>query len=142
MSRHLGEDWLLPTLDEFNRRWFTAGAITIQACGACGELQHPPEEVCGSCQSWDLGWRECAGEGRIESFAVVAHPLRPSLEDHVPYAVVVVSLTDAPGVNVIGNVINIPAREVTIGQTVRATFQRVEDTQMGEVLQIPQWEVV
>jgi uncharacterized OB-fold protein len=142
MSRTLGEDWLLPSLDEFNRRWFTAGAITIQSCNDCGELQHPPEEICCSCQGRDLGWRECGSEGRVESVAVVTHPLRPSLKDHVPYAVVVVSLADAPGVNVIGNIVNAPPREVSIGQSVRVTFERVEDEEAGEVLQIPQWEVV
>ena len=142
MARHLGDDWLLPTLDDLNRRWFTAGAITIQCCDDCAELQHPPEEICCGCQSTKLGWRECKGDGKVESVAVVAHPLRPSLADHVPYAVVVVSLDDAPGVNVIGNVINIPAREVSIGQSVRAVFQRVQDAEADVVLQIPQWEVV
>jgi uncharacterized OB-fold protein len=142
MARHLGDDWLLPTLDDLNRKWFTAGEISVQSCNGCGALQHPPEEICCSCQSAELGWRACKGEGKVESVAVVAHPLRPSLADHVPYAVVVVSLDDVPGVNVIGNVINIPAREVAIGQSVRAVFQRVEDEEADVVLQIPQWEVV
>jgi len=142
MSRHLGDDWLLPSLDDLNRKWFTAGVVTVQTCNDCGSLQHPPEELCCSCQGTDLGWRECSGEGKIESVAVVTHPLRPSLVDHVPYAVVVVSLADAPGVNAIGNVINVPAREVGIGQRVRAVFQRVVDADAHEVLEIPQWEVV
>ena len=73
---------------------------------------------------------------------MVRHALRPSLKDHVPYAVVVVSLDDAPGLHAIGNVVNCPADEVAIGQAVRAVFQRVDDSEADEVLQIPQWERV
>lgn len=142
MSRHLGDDWLLPSLDDLNRSWFTSGEISIQLCKSCGELQHPPQEVCGSCQGFELDWHACSGEGRIESVAVVRHPLRPSLEEHVPYAVVVVSLADAPHVSAIGNVVDCAADEVAIGQKVRAVFERVDDAEAGEVLQIPQWELV
>ena len=83
MARFLGDDWLLPSLDDLNRAWFTSGRITVQACKRCDAVQHPPEEVCSSCQGFELGWRECSGEGRIESVAVVHHPLRPSLKEHV-----------------------------------------------------------
>ena len=60
------EGRLLPAIDELNRPWFTAGEITIQACNACGGLQHPPTEVCGHCQAHDLGWQTFGGEGRVD----------------------------------------------------------------------------
>ena len=142
MSRHLGDDWLLPVLDDLNRAWFTSGKIVVQQCESCGEIQHPPDEVCGSCQASEFSWRECSGEGRIESVAVVHHPLRPSLEEHVPYAVVVVSLDDAPGAHAIGNVLRTPASAVAIGQRVRAVFEEFDDAELGETLRIPQWEVL
>ena len=142
MPRHLGDDWLLPGLDHLSRPWFTSGKIVVQKCEGCGQFQHPPDEVCGSCQGSEFGWCECSGEGRVESVAVVHHALRPSLKAHVPYAVVVVSLDDVPGAHAIGNVLGTPASDVAIGQRVRAVFEEFEDTEAGETLQIPQWEVV
>ena len=73
---------------------------------------------------------------------MVHHPLRPSLEEHVPYAVVVVSLDDAPGAHAIGNVLRTPASAVAIGQRVRAVFEEFDDAELGETLRIPQWEVL
>jgi hypothetical protein len=140
--RPFGEKTLLPEIDPLNEAWFTSGQITVQECERCESVQHPPDEMCRSCQSTDLGWRVCSGEGRIESVAVVHHPVHPALADCVPYAVVVVSVKDAPGVNAVGNVVNRPAGEVEIGQSVRAVFEEVADPDGGDSLWIPQWEVI
>jgi uncharacterized OB-fold protein len=132
---------LLPLIDETTRAWFTAGEITIQSCDACGALQHPPSDVCGSCQGMQLGWRACSGEGRIESVAVVHHPVHPAFKDRVPYAVVVVSLDDAPGINAVGNVLGCDPSALTIGQKVSAVFEEITDPEDGSTLRIPQWEL-
>lgn len=142
MPRYLGDDWLLPAIDADNRAWFTSGAVRVQVCEGCGAFQHPPDEVCGSCQGRQLAWRDCSGEGRVESVAVVHHPVHPALSDCVPYAVVVVSIDGAPGVNAVGNVTNLDPGEIEIGQRVRAVFEEVADPDGGETLRIPQWEVV
>lgn len=140
MSRHLGDQWMLPELEPLNREWFTAGVLRLQRCGACGADQHPPEDVCGGCQSQDLGFRDCAGTGRVESAVVVHHAVHPALKERVPYAVVVVSLDDAPGCNAIGNVVDALPGEIEIGQAVTAVFETVEDEANGETLQIPLWK--
>ena len=140
MSRILGDAAPLPALDPMNREWFTRGAIVIQRCTACDAFQHPPEEICERCQHANLEWRECAGEGRIESVAVVHQGVHPGLKESVPYAVVVVSLDAAPGVHVIGNVVDAPPASVAIGQRVRAVFESAEAPD-GTPLQIPQWEL-
>jgi len=132
---------LLPSIDEVNRAWFTAGEITIQACESCGAMQHPPSDVCSSCQAMELGWRACSGAGRVESVAVVHHPVHPAFKDRVPYAVVVVSLDDAPGVNAVGNVLGCDPHDVSIGQKVRAVFEEITDPDDGTTLRIPQWEL-
>lgn len=142
MGRHLGERWLLPGIDDLNRAWFTSGTIRVQVCDDCAAFQHPPEEVCAGCQGTRFSWRECSGEGRIESVAVVHHPVHPALVDAVPYAVVVVSLADAPGVNAIGNVLDRAPSELEIGQKVRAVFEEVEAPDGGERLRIPQWRAL
>jgi uncharacterized OB-fold protein len=142
MSRILGDDWLLPALDAKNRAWFTSGRLPLQACPRCESVQFPPEDACRSCGSFELGTRESAGLGRIESVAVVHHAVHPLLRPHLPYAVVLVSLDDAPGVNLLGNVGNRAPAEIAIGARVRVAFEEVRDPDTGETLRIPQWEVL
>ena len=62
MTRILGDDWLLPDLDDLNREWFTRGCICIQSCGGCDAVQHPPELICHACGASEFTWRESAGE--------------------------------------------------------------------------------
>jgi uncharacterized OB-fold protein len=142
MARLLGDAWVLPALDDLNRPWFTSGKVQVQACDDCGAFQQPPDEICGSCQGTRLSFRECSGEGTIESVAVVHQAVHPALKDAVPYAVVVVSVDGAPGVNAIGNVVNRPPSEVRIGQRVRVAFEECTSPEEGEALKIPMWEVV
>ena len=142
MTRHLGDSWLLPEIDDLNRAWFTRGSIAVQQCDDCQTLQHPPDELCCGCRRTNLSFRECSGEGHIESLAVVHQAVHPGLKDALPYAVVVVSLDDAPGVHAMGNVLNRKPSEIAIGQAVRAVFEEVEPADGGERLLIPQWEVI
>ena len=73
---------------------------------------------------------------------MVHHAVHPALKDQVPYAIVLVSITDAPGVLVAGNVIDSAPDAIRIGDAVRVVFAQVTDRSSGEVLRIPQWEVV
>jgi hypothetical protein len=141
MARFLGDDWLLPALDERNRAWFTSGTLALQACARCGAAQFPPEDACRACGGFELGARESAGRGRVESVAVVHRAVHPALASRVPYAVVLVSLDDAPGVRLLGNVLNRTHDRVAIGDRVRVVFEEARDPETGETLRIPQWEV-
>ena len=73
---------------------------------------------------------------------VVHHAAHPALAAVVPYAVVVVSIDDAPGANVVGNVLGRAPEDVAIGQRARVCFEEVADPKTGETLRIPQWEIV
>jgi uncharacterized OB-fold protein len=142
MKRVLGEEWALPALDDLNRPFFTAGVLTFQQCRSCEHIQHPPEDVCESCQGFDLSSFRSAGNGRIESVVVVHHPVHPALADQVPYAIVLVSVADAPGILVAGNVVGKEPDALRIGDEVRVVFEHVKDPVTGEELRIPQWEIV
>jgi uncharacterized OB-fold protein len=142
MTRFLGDAWLLPALDAKNRAWFTSGQLPLQSCARCTAVQFPPEDACRSCGSFELGTRTSRGAGRVESVAVVHHAIHPALRAHVPYAVVLVSLDDAPGVHLLGNVLNRAPAEIAIGERVRVAFEEVRDPESGETLRIPQWEIV
>ena len=141
MSRYLGDDFLLPAIDPNNQGWFTSGALHIQFCNACDKAQHPPEELCRSCQSHDVGFREIVGTGRIESVVTVEHPVHPLLVDRCPYLIAVVSLDGAPGCSAIGNILNVEPGIPKIGDRVRVSYEEATDAQ-GTKLMIPQWEPV
>lgn len=142
MKRVLGDGWLVPVLDAHSRPFFTAGALTLQQCRACAHVQHPPEDVCEACQGFDLGPFVSAGVGRIESVAVVTQAVHPLLRDRVPYAIVLVSVADAPGVLIAGNVVGKAPDDVAIGDRVRVVFEDATDPRTGETLKIPQWQAL
>jgi hypothetical protein len=141
-KRVLGDEWLLPVLDARNQEHFTAGVLMIQSCRDCGHSQHPPEDLCRRCGSHEVGARPSAGLGRVESVAVVHHAVHPLLKPHVPYAVVLVAVDDAPGVRLLGNVVNATPHAITIGARVRAVFEHTRDPHTGGNLAIPQWELL
>ncbi|MBV1906925.1 MAG: OB-fold domain-containing protein [Pseudomonadales bacterium] len=142
MSRYMPDGWALPAIDNKNRDFFTSGKIVVQACKDCDTVQHPPEDICHVCQGSALESRFCSGEGTVYSHIVVEHPIPGSLKDRVPYAVILVSLTDHPQIRILGNPVNIEARDVAVGQKVRAVFESLEDKEAGLELKIPQWEVI
>ena len=142
MKRVLGENWGLPSLDALNRDFFTAGVLTLQQCTHCKHIQHPPDEVCEMCQSFELCGVVSAGDGRIESVAVVTQAVHPLLADRVPYAIALVSVADAPGILLAGNVVGKEPDAVCIGDRVRVVFEEASDARSGESLKIPQWQIV
>ena len=141
MPRFLGDDFQLPELEPLNTPFYTAGTLQMQFCRVCGATQHPPDDVCYTCQSTDLEFRQVSGEGRIESFVVIHHPVSPKLKDKVPFAVALVSVVGAEGCNVMGNVLGARVEDLKIGQRVQVCFEKVTNSDTGEELQIPQWEL-
>ena len=142
MKRVLGDNWVLPGIDRLNRAFFTSGKLMLQQCQTCGTIQHPPEEVCKTCRSFELGHFESAGRGRIASVAVNHHPIHPGLNDVVPFAIVLVAVDDAPGLLVVGNAVGVPPGEVRIGDAAQVVFEEARDEKAGIDLLLPQWEVV
>lgn len=132
------EGWTLPVLDDNNRTWFTSGALAVQRCQHCGTRQHPPEEICHHCGALDLGHEVLSPRGRVHSYTVAHYPVHPALADAVPYAVVLVSLDDAPELRVVGNVVDVDPAGISIGMRVVATWEErsIED---GTVIQLPLW---
>ena len=141
MSRVLGEGWALPALDAANRAFFTAGVLTLQQCQHCRHIQHPPEDVCEACQGMEFESFQSVGRGRIESVAVVHHAVHRALAEQVPYAIVLVSVSDAPGVLLPGNVVDTRPEAIRIGDPVEVVFELATDPSSGQELRIPQWRI-
>ncbi|MEU8589146.1 OB-fold domain-containing protein [Streptomyces sp. NPDC048664] len=106
------------------------GELRVQACADCSELRFPPRPCCPHCQSFDSAWRPMSGQGRIWSYVVPHPPLLPAYAARAPYNVILVELTEAPRIRLVGNLVtdpdapldSVPPDQVRIGARVRAVF--------------------
>lgn len=141
--RYLPEGWPLPRLTDANRRFFTAGVLTLQRCSACATVQHPPHEICHACQGDTFDYVTASGAGTVDNVTIVHHAGHPALAERVPYNVVIVTPDDHPHVRIVGNVVNADATTpLEIGAPVRCVFAEVPDPDTGEPLHLPQWELL
>ncbi|HET6795230.1 MAG TPA: OB-fold domain-containing protein [Acidimicrobiales bacterium] len=134
------EDWALPALSPHNEAWYTSGQLALQRCSGCGSTQHPPEEVCRACGGDRFEYVPVRPAGTVHSYTVAHYPVHPALAGSVPYAVVLVSLDDAPETRVVGNMPGTPLEEIRIGLPVAAVWEerKAED---GTLLLMPHWTI-
>ena len=112
--------------------------LMVQCCNACGRVQWGPEWVCHYCHSFDLGWKQIEGKGKIWSWERVWHPVHPALAEGCPYIVVLVELEEHDNIRMVGNLLGDPEQPVIIGQEVEAVF---EDHGEGEdAYTLVQWK--
>lgn len=97
--------------------------LMVQKCRGCGAWQWGPEWVCHRCHSFDLGWQEIEGKGRIYSYQRPHHPVHPALNGHGPYIVVLVELPQYGNIRMVGNLLGDPLQQVKIGAPVEAVFE-------------------
>ncbi|MEO3810811.1 bifunctional MaoC family dehydratase N-terminal/OB-fold nucleic acid binding domain-containing protein [Sphaerisporangium sp. B11E5] len=108
----------------------TEGELRIQKCGDCGKLRHPPGPFCPSCRSLNRTYVVAAGAGEVFSFVVHHNPPVPG--PRAPFVVAVVALPE--GVRIVGNIIDCPPEQVTIGMPVQVTYRDMDDD-----LTLPMW---
>lgn len=101
--------------------------LRVQRCNGCHQHQWGPEWMCHRCQSFDVGWVDVEGQGRIFSWQRVHHPVHPALTEQGPYLVVLVELPQADGIRMVGNLLGDPAQEVMIEAPVEAVFEDHDD---------------
>ena len=102
--------------------------LVLQKCASCGRFQMPPEWICHHCHSFDLEWGEVEGRGTIFSWMRVHHANLPSLQDRVPYLVVVVELPHADRIKLVGNLLGEPYQMFGIGDPVYVEYEDKEDS--------------
>ncbi len=111
-------------------RYAAQGELRVQTCADCAEPRFPPRPCCPHCQSFTSEWRRLSGRGRIWSYVVPHPPLLPDYAAQAPYNVIVVELTDAPRIRLIGNLVpeanaplgTFPPDRIRIGARVQAVF--------------------
>jgi len=106
------------------------GKLAASKCNKCGTMLLPPQPRCFVCQNDKFDWVELPGTGTIYTYTVVRHPLRPGLDQVVPYAAGVVELdgTQGAGARVQANFINCDVEKIRIGDRVKVVFEKVSDT--------------
>ncbi|MEN8649226.1 OB-fold domain-containing protein [Streptomyces sp. 21So2-11] len=136
---------LTPVADEDGAPFWeyaARGELRVQACAACDELRFPPRPCCPHCQSFDSEWRRMSGKGRIWSYVLPHPPLLPAYAAQAPYNAVIVELTDAPRIRLVGNVVTEPGAaldsvdpaRLRIGARVQVAF-----TDPGDGVTVPRW---
>jgi hypothetical protein len=73
---------------------------------------------------------ELPGTGTVYTFTVVRHPLRPQLQEAVPYVSAIIELdgTQGAGARIQANVIDCDPDLVRIGDKVKVEFEQISET--------------
>jgi uncharacterized OB-fold protein len=100
-----------------------AEELRVQECRVCGNRQFP-EWICHACHSFDLGWVAVRPEGVVFTWERVWNASHAAIGPAaLPYVVVLVELSDAPDVRMVGNLVGDPMQPVEIGAPVDAVFE-------------------
>ena len=116
----------------------TRHELVVQRCSDCGTFRHTPELICYNCHSFNYGWDMVSGKGTVYSHMNVVHPVHPAVREKVPFNVVLVELSDAPGIRMVGNVVDCPYEDIYIGMSVEVVFEDHPD----EGVTLPFWKRV
>jgi hypothetical protein len=73
------------------------GRLVVQGCLSCGRLQHPPGQLCRSCGSAGLGFRQVSGRARLWSWTVARVSFAPGFDPAVPYLIACAELVEQAG---------------------------------------------
>ena len=118
-----------------------AHKLMVQRCNQCKQYQWGPEQICNHCHSFDLGWAEVAGTGRIYSYERIWHPVHPVLKERGPYLVVLIELPQAGNVRMVGNLLGDGRQEVIIGSAVEAVYEEHNEDPKNPFTLV-QWKLV
>jgi uncharacterized OB-fold protein len=99
-----------------------AGELRLQKCNACAFVNHPPQPLCASCGSSDVGYVVSSGAGVVYSHVTHHYPKLPGVE--LPHTVLLVEL--AEGVRLISEYASdVVDKTPSIGQRVQVAFTKV-----------------
>ncbi len=130
----------VPDVNDWNTREWWAQVkqhqLVVQRCARCNTFRHPPVPVCFKCRSFEYGWQPVSGKGVIYTYTIAHHPPAPAMANLVPYNVVIIELTDADGVRMVGNLLDAPNEAIKVGMPVEVVFEDVS----GQIT-LPQWRL-
>jgi uncharacterized OB-fold protein len=115
-----------PTIDEISRPFWEAcdaHRLVVQRCKNCGTHRSPPKPACWSCGSFDHGWSESSGHGRVFTYTIAHHCPHPVAKLRVPYNIAVVELDDCDNVLLLSNVIGCPHTDLRVDLPVEVVWE-------------------
>ncbi len=94
--------------------------------------------MCRECGSADPGFEfvEVDGAGTVRSWTVMRQSFLPGFDDDVPFVLVDVELAAAPGIRLIGRLLDGPAAPLRTGRPVTLAFE-----DLGPGLSVPAFEL-
>lgn len=99
--------------------------LVVQRCTRCGTYRFPAREICSSCLSNDAGWVTVSGTGEVFSFNIMHQVYHPGFATEVPYAVVIIKLTE--GAKMTSNLVGVAPHDIKIGMPVKVVFEDISD---------------
>lgn len=131
--------FLLPQADEETQPYWDGakeGKLVLQRCSDCKTFRHPPQKVCSKCYSEESEWVPVSGKGTLYAYIFVHQPVLPQWHGHTPYNIAQISIDDAPGVRLTGNVVAEDEGRMKVGMPLQVVFDRVTDDDV-----IPRWRL-
>lgn len=102
------------------------GHLAFPYCRVCCKFHWYPMPRCPHCRGHDIEWRHVAGRGEIVSFTRVMHLFDKSRAGKLPYVVALVKFADAPGINLVTNIVDCQNDDLRIGRSVEPVFRKSE----------------
>jgi uncharacterized OB-fold protein len=80
--------------------------LVVQRCTACDAWIWQPRPLCPACHTPDPSWVEVDGDARVVSWTALHPPVLAVWADQVPFVVLLVELDGAPGVRMLGQLVD------------------------------------
>lgn len=121
-----------PVPDEQSAPFWSAaarGELVLFRCGECRRFTHPPVPICPGCGSTDPRFapEPVAGEGHVESWAILHQAFLPGFGADLPVCLVDVAVDDADGVRLIGRLLDGADAPLAVGARVTVDFEDLGD---------------
>ncbi len=104
-------------------KYCSEGKLMSAKCEKCDSLWIPPREICPTCLSSEMTWKEMSRDGELLTYTVV-HVPAPSFKGRAPYVVGIVRLTEGPVLS--GLVREAEEQDMIIGKHVTTRFESVQ----------------
>ena len=98
-----------PVADRDTQPFWNAVAehrLVVQRCNECHRWIWQPRPLCPACHSADLTWTDVSGDARVVSWTVLHPPVLTVWQDKLPFVLMLVELNDAPGVRMVGQLVD------------------------------------
>ena len=80
--------------------------LVVPRCTACGAWIWQPRPLCPRCHEPGPAWVSVTGDARVASWTALHPPVLAVWADQVPFVILLVELDDAPGVRMLGQLVN------------------------------------